>query len=210
MDGDGAVIWVAGIALAVVCLAGCGFLLVIGVQPPNDKALWIVLGSWVLTATIWFGFMRWRFEGPPTSVYFLRHSANEPETDSAADAAARPVSDALVGHRYEDCPAGRPRFRHDDQQLRRRLGLAHAQLGERATGIDRNSKTSIGAGITLFKDGRLDEDRLQQHVDEWLAAGDVAPQEIFGGEARTADRLAARQENASRLTDPSARGWETR
>jgi amino acid transporter len=83
--------------LAVVCLAGCGFLLVIGVQPPNDKALWIVLGSWALTATIWFGFMHSRFEGPPTSVYFLRHSANESETNSAADSAARQISDASGG-----------------------------------------------------------------------------------------------------------------
>jgi ethanolamine utilization protein EutA len=54
--------------------------------------------------------------------------------------------------------------------------------------------------FTPFTDGRLDEDRLQQHVDLWLAAGDVTPQEIFGGGALLTG-LAARQENASRLME---------
>jgi hypothetical protein len=61
--------------LAVVCLVGCAFLLVIGVQPPNDKALWIVLGSWGLTAAVWFGYMRHRFQGPPHSVLLLQRPA---------------------------------------------------------------------------------------------------------------------------------------
>jgi amino acid transporter len=51
--------------LAVVCLLGCGFLLAIGIQPPNEKAGWIVLGSLVLTGVLWFAVMRQRFEGPP-------------------------------------------------------------------------------------------------------------------------------------------------
>jgi ethanolamine utilization protein EutA len=54
--------------------------------------------------------------------------------------------------------------------------------------------------FTPFKDGRLDEERLQQHVDEWLTAGDVTPQGIFGGGALLTG-LAARQENASRLME---------
>jgi hypothetical protein len=51
--------------LAVVSVLGCLFLLVIGVQPPNDRALWIVAGSAVLMGGIWFGFERRRFKGPP-------------------------------------------------------------------------------------------------------------------------------------------------
>ncbi len=54
--------------------------------------------------------------------------------------------------------------------------------------------------FTPFKGGRLDEERLQQRVDEWLTAGDVAPQEIFGGGALLTG-LAARQENASWLVE---------
>jgi amino acid transporter len=63
--------------LAVICLLGCGFLLAIGVQPPNDKALWIVLGSWVLTAVVWFGFMRYRFNGPPQSMLLSQRPVEE-------------------------------------------------------------------------------------------------------------------------------------
>jgi amino acid transporter len=63
--------------LAVICLFGVAFLLVIGVQPPNDKALWIVLGAWLVTATIWFGYTRHHFEGPPQGVLLLR-SPTEP------------------------------------------------------------------------------------------------------------------------------------
>jgi len=72
--------------LAVICLLGVAFLLVIGVQPPNEKALWIVLGAWLVTATIWFSYMRHHFEGPPKGVLLLR-SAPDP-----ADAKTGPSS----------------------------------------------------------------------------------------------------------------------
>jgi amino acid transporter len=65
--------------LAVVCLFGCGFLLLIGIQPPNEKALWIVLGSCGLTAAVWFGVMRHRFLGPPQSLLGVhRRAATKP------------------------------------------------------------------------------------------------------------------------------------
>jgi amino acid transporter len=54
--------------LAVVCGLGAVFFLVIGVQPPNDKALWIVLGSLTLTVLYWFGIERHRFAGPPQAL----------------------------------------------------------------------------------------------------------------------------------------------
>lgn len=38
---------------------------VIGVQPPNDKALPITIGFLVLTAVLWYGLERRRFRGPP-------------------------------------------------------------------------------------------------------------------------------------------------
>lgn len=82
--------------LAVICLLGCAFLLVIGVQPPNDKALWIVLGACGLTAAVWFGFMRARFDGPPTSVFLLRQPA-EASDKQLAPGAANPSQDAVGG-----------------------------------------------------------------------------------------------------------------
>jgi amino acid transporter len=80
--------------LAVICILGCAFLLVIGVQPPNDKALWIVLGSWGLTAAVWFGYMRYRFEGPPHSVLLLQRQADEPAEQFLTPDAARRTHDA--------------------------------------------------------------------------------------------------------------------
>jgi hypothetical protein len=54
--------------LAVICGLRAVFFLVIGVQPPNDKALWIVLGAAALTAGYWFGIERYRFSGPPQAL----------------------------------------------------------------------------------------------------------------------------------------------
>jgi amino acid transporter len=51
--------------LAATCVLGCAFFVVIGVQPPNDKALGITLGSFAVTAAVWFGLERFRFRGPP-------------------------------------------------------------------------------------------------------------------------------------------------
>jgi len=51
--------------LAVVSVLGCLFLIVIGMQPPNDQAVAIVGGAVVLLLLIWFGVERKRFQGPP-------------------------------------------------------------------------------------------------------------------------------------------------
>ena len=51
--------------LAILSSLGCLFLLVIGVQPPNQQALPILIGSGALLLVIWFGFERRRFKGPP-------------------------------------------------------------------------------------------------------------------------------------------------
>jgi len=53
--------------LAAVSVAGCVGLLVIGVQPPNQLALPIVLGVAGVMAFVWFGWERRRFKGPPVA-----------------------------------------------------------------------------------------------------------------------------------------------
>lgn len=53
--------------LAVVSVLGCGGLIVIGMQPPNEKALYVVVGAVVALAVLWFGAARTRFPGPPTT-----------------------------------------------------------------------------------------------------------------------------------------------
>lgn len=51
--------------LAVVAILGCLLIIGVAVQPPNDKALWIMLGALGLSALVWLGFERRRFKGPP-------------------------------------------------------------------------------------------------------------------------------------------------
>jgi amino acid transporter len=51
--------------LAIVCIGWCGVLVVVGVQPPNDKALWILVGLIAALAIFWFAGQRRTFAGPP-------------------------------------------------------------------------------------------------------------------------------------------------
>jgi amino acid transporter len=51
--------------LAVLSVVGCAGLIVVGVQPPNDRAIWVVGGVGLILAVAWFGFARHRFTGPP-------------------------------------------------------------------------------------------------------------------------------------------------
>jgi amino acid transporter len=66
--------------LAILCVLGCGLLMVVGVQPPNDMALWIVVGSVLLLTLLWRGYMAHRFPGPPHGIcHMLRlESLREP------------------------------------------------------------------------------------------------------------------------------------
>ena len=54
--------------LAVVCVAGGGLLIAIGMAPPNEKAVWLVAGLALVLTAIWFGWERRRFRGPPQGV----------------------------------------------------------------------------------------------------------------------------------------------
>jgi amino acid transporter len=51
--------------LAALSVLGCGVLFVIGVQPPNGVALWIVLGFVGVLLGLWFAVERRRFRRPP-------------------------------------------------------------------------------------------------------------------------------------------------
>ena len=51
--------------VAVLCAAAVLFIFYIGIQPPNDKALWITIAFIALTIALWFGLERNRFAGPP-------------------------------------------------------------------------------------------------------------------------------------------------
>jgi amino acid transporter len=60
--------------LAALAAMGCLGLIVVGVQPPNQKALWMLGGSLVVAAAVWFGGERKRFMGPPQVRLALREA----------------------------------------------------------------------------------------------------------------------------------------
>src|SRR5262249_17944413 len=51
--------------LAVLAGLGCCLLFVIGVQPPNEQALWVLSGFVLFLLLFWFAVERRRFRGPP-------------------------------------------------------------------------------------------------------------------------------------------------
>ncbi len=66
--------------LTWLCVLGCGLLIVIGVQPPNDIALWIVGGYVIVLVVLWRGYMSRHFPGPPQIFQqILRTDAPSPD-----------------------------------------------------------------------------------------------------------------------------------
>ncbi len=51
--------------LAWVSVAGCLALIGIGIQPPNERAIWVIGGTILLLWLVWIGGARSRFPGPP-------------------------------------------------------------------------------------------------------------------------------------------------
>ena len=72
--------------LALVSALGCVFLIIIGMQPPNQEAAWIVVVALVLMLAFWFAVEQKRFRGPPATSLLSQSSAAEPA--SARETAA--------------------------------------------------------------------------------------------------------------------------
>jgi amino acid transporter len=51
--------------LAVLSVVGCVILIIVGMQPPNERSIWVVGGTSLVLAAAWFGIARHRFPGPP-------------------------------------------------------------------------------------------------------------------------------------------------
>jgi amino acid transporter len=51
--------------LAVLSVLGCSALVIIGMQPPNERSVVVVGGALAALALLWFGRERHRFAGPP-------------------------------------------------------------------------------------------------------------------------------------------------
>ncbi|MCC7476288.1 MAG: amino acid permease [Pirellulales bacterium] len=63
--------WTLGIwfrPLGIISIAACVALIAIGMQPPNDKAFYVLVGMCILLAALWFARARKSFAGPPHGV----------------------------------------------------------------------------------------------------------------------------------------------
>ncbi|MBI1841214.1 MAG: amino acid permease, partial [Verrucomicrobia bacterium] len=57
--------------LALASSLGCAALILLGLQPPNDGAVWIVGSVMAFLLAVWFGWERRRFRGPPAALRAL-------------------------------------------------------------------------------------------------------------------------------------------
>jgi len=60
---------------AVLSILAMILIFVLGIQPPNDWALYITVGFFVLTAIVWFAFENRRFQGPPLGDIIAKRQA---------------------------------------------------------------------------------------------------------------------------------------
>ncbi len=70
--------------LAWASVAGCLALIGIGVQPPNDRAIWVVGAMAVVLGLVWIGGERSRFPGPPLLITIGSGAARPPEGEETA------------------------------------------------------------------------------------------------------------------------------
>jgi len=61
--------------IAVLSIVSAALIFVIGVQPPNDWALYITVGFIVLALLVWFAFEQRRFQGPPIGDLIAKRQA---------------------------------------------------------------------------------------------------------------------------------------
>ena len=61
--------------VGVLAILAIALIFYLGVQPPNDAALWITGVFLAVTAVVWFGFERRRFKGPPMGDEVARRQA---------------------------------------------------------------------------------------------------------------------------------------
>ena len=69
--------------LAIVSVLGCGGLIVIGMQPPNGKAAYVIAVMAAVLAVLWFAVARHTFPGPPHGVLTARQRQAIHEAEAA-------------------------------------------------------------------------------------------------------------------------------
>ncbi len=70
--------------LAWASVAGCIALIGIGMQPPNERSIWVVGGMVDVLGLVWIGGERYRFPGPPHLITIGSGAARTPGADPPA------------------------------------------------------------------------------------------------------------------------------
>ena len=69
-------------AVAVLVILSMILIFIIGIQPPNQWALYITIGFVVITAIVWFAFENRRFQGPPVGDIIKKKQAEIAATEA--------------------------------------------------------------------------------------------------------------------------------
>lgn len=68
---------------AVLSILAMILIFILGIQPPNEWALYITVGFLILTGIIWFGFESRRFKGPPIGAEIAKRQAEIAAAEAA-------------------------------------------------------------------------------------------------------------------------------
>jgi amino acid transporter len=91
--------------LAAMSVLGCLGLIVIGMQPPNEQAIWVVGGLILVLAALWYAVARQRFGGPPHGFFDARHQAQLRAAEQAVHEQAvpdEPLPKTILPERDDD------------------------------------------------------------------------------------------------------------
>ncbi len=65
----------ASIPVALLAIIGCAILIFVGVQPPQERVGYLVVGMIIVMLILWFAFVRNQFQGPPQGDEVKRRQA---------------------------------------------------------------------------------------------------------------------------------------
>ena len=78
----------ASVLVAALAIIGCAVLIFAGVQPPQEKVGYLIIGMIVVMVVIWFAGLRNSFQGPPMGDEIRKRQAAIAAQENALDAAS--------------------------------------------------------------------------------------------------------------------------
>lgn len=75
----------ASIPVAALAIIGCGVLIFAGVQPPQEKVLYLIVAMVVVMIIVWFAGVRNSFQGPPVGDEIKKRQAAIAEAEKAME-----------------------------------------------------------------------------------------------------------------------------